>query len=333
MSRLLDTRRAGVLAAAAAAGVLCAAAPASADVTVSPGSVPQGSGQNLTFHVTNPGSAPITTVRLVLPADSPIAEVYPLSVDDWAPRIDPRHLDTPLETIHGGTPVDETAAAITWIAAGGKSIAPGKSADLPVALGPLPTLSSMRFTVQATYADGSQVPAMSAALTLTPAAPGQAPAAHAGHGGTTQDGTGQDSPGGSSAAEDAEFAKIVSEADQGPGFWSVAGWVVAVLAAAGAVLALRRSRRRSAGEDAVDERPAGDTAAPKAKTPKAKTSKADGPMADAPEKDGPADDASGAEAGDAPDGTEADGKKPADEPVGAGASRARVTGWSYRDGP
>ncbi|RZU48426.1 uncharacterized protein DUF1775 [Krasilnikovia cinnamomea] len=296
--------------AAATAGVLCAAGPAAADVTVSPASVPQGSGQNLTFHVTNPGSKQISTVRLVLPPDTPVAEVYPLSVDDWAPRIDPRHLDTPLESIHGGTPVTETASAISWIAVGGKSLAPGKSADLAVALGPLPTLSSMRFTVQATYADGTPAPAMAADLTLTPAAPGQAPAGHTGHGGTAANPT---------QADDAAFAKVVSQADQGPGFWTIAGWVVAVLAGAGAVWALRRSRRRDGGAGR-------DGAARGTRDADATAGTPEGAAADSAAKDGKTKD------GTTKDGA-ANGADSANEPVGAGASRARITGWSYRDGP
>jgi uncharacterized protein YcnI len=94
-------RRAGVLAAAVAAGVLCAASPAAADVTVSPPSAPQGSGTNVTFKVTNTARSPITKVKLMLPAELPVAEAYPLSVDDWAPLITTKSLATPMDGIHG----------------------------------------------------------------------------------------------------------------------------------------------------------------------------------------------------------------------------------------
>jgi hypothetical protein len=73
---------------------------------------------------------------------------------------------------------------------------------------------------------------------------------------------------------------VAAQADEGPGFWSIAGWVVAGLALAGAAWLLLRGRRETG-----DEEPA----------------------------DGPAD-----------------GDEPADEPVAAGA---RITNWSYRDGP
>jgi hypothetical protein len=237
--RQLDKhRRAGVLAAAVAAGVLCAASPAAADVTVSPPSAPQGSGANVTFRVTNTAQSAITKVKLVLPADLPVAEVYPLSVDDWAPQIGSRSLATPLTSIHGGTPVTETASDITWIAMPGKALAPGRSADLAVAMGPLPTSAQMSFAVQPTYADPAKGAAMPpVTLTLTPAVPGQT-ATHSGHTGTGTD---------TSATSDTEAATFAAllDADNGPGFWTIAGWVVAALAAAAGAVAVLRSRRRN----------------------------------------------------------------------------------------
>ena len=237
MRNLEKHRRAGVLAAAVAAGVLCAASPAAADVTVSPPSAPQGSGVNVTFKVTNTAQSAITKIKLLLPAELPVAEVYPLSVDNWAPQITNRTLDTPLTSIHGGTPVTETASDITWTAMPGKSLPPGKSADLLVAMGPMPTSAQMSFTVQATYADpakGAVIPPV--VLSLTPAAPGQQ-AAHPGHAGT---GTGN------TADTDAATFAALLEADDGPGFWTIAGWVVAALAAAAAAVTVLRARRRPA---------------------------------------------------------------------------------------
>jgi hypothetical protein len=239
VSRNLISRRAGVLAALAAAGVLGTAGPALADVTISPPSAPQGSGQNLHLAVKNTSTSPITKVKLVIPAETPVAEVFPLSVDDWAPQIEMTKLDTPLTSIHGGDPVTQTAASITWIAVNGP-LAPGRSADLAVALGPLPTTSSMTFTVVPTYSSGKVGPAMPpATLRLTPAQPGQAAPGHGGHAGTT--------------ADDATFAAVVAQADGGPGFWSIAGWVVAGLALAGAALLLLRGRRVAGDEEPADD--------------------------------------------------------------------------------
>ena len=101
-------RRAGVPAVAAVIGALVAT-PALADVSVTPTTAVQGSGENLTFHVTNTGTAALSTITLRLPTDTAVAEVYPLSVDNWAPKIEMKPLATPLATIHGGTPATEAA--------------------------------------------------------------------------------------------------------------------------------------------------------------------------------------------------------------------------------
>jgi uncharacterized protein YcnI len=237
-------RRAGVLAAAVAAGVLCAASPAAADVTVSPPSAPQGSGTNVTFKVTNTARSAITKVKLVLPADLPVAEAYPLSVDDWAPQITSRSLDTPMQGIHGEA-ISETASDITWTAMPGKALLPGKSTDLTVAMGPMPSSAQMSFTVQPTYADPAKgAPMPPAVLTLAPAAPGQEAPAHGGHSGT---GTATD-------PDAATFQALIDAADDnGPGFWTIAGWVVAALAAAAGVIAVLRARRRPSAAGAEPE--------------------------------------------------------------------------------
>jgi hypothetical protein len=233
-------RRKGVLALAVTAGVLGAASPAAADVTVSPPSAAQGSGENVTFRVTNTARSAITQVKLLLPADMPIAEVYPLSVDNWAPKIDNKALATPLAAIHGDAPVTETAASITWIAMPGKALAPGAAADLAVALGPLPTSGTqMSFTIQPTYADPAQGAAMPPALlTLTPAVPGQQAAGHSAHSGT---GT---TTGDVGDAEGAAIQTLLDAQNDGPGFWTIAGWVVAALIAAAGAVAFLRSRRK-----------------------------------------------------------------------------------------
>ncbi|MGX6606976.1 DUF1775 domain-containing protein [Micromonosporaceae bacterium Da 78-11] len=265
MRQLLMARRAGVTLVAAVAGALFGAGPALADVTVSPASAVQGSGQNLSFHVTNTGAQPISTVTLKLPDDTPIAEVYPLSVDDWAPKIDMRTLSTALPTAHGA-PATETAAAITWIAMPGKALAPGQSTDLGVAVGPLPDLGSMQFRVATADAAGKPGPAVPpVSLTLTPGAPGQALPTHSGHGGaaTTTTGTGTDDP------QDAAFAAIVAQAQRGPSFFSVAGWVVAGLALLGGLALLLRGRHRAEEDDEPDDDEVDAIASGKAGTPDA----------------------------------------------------------------
>ena len=235
-------RRAGVPVVAAVFGALVAT-PALADVTVSPTSAVQGSGENVTFHVTNTGAKPLGTVTLKMPDDTPVAEIYPLSVDDWAPKIEMRTLSTPLPSLHDSIPVTETAKAITWIAMPGLALAPGKSTDLSIAIGPLPTLGSMRFTLVTKYTDGKPGPAMSpASLTLTPAAPGQATDPHAGHDGTTT----------APVAVDPN-ALAVEPGDRGPWVSSLLGWVVAALALLGGVVMMLRSRHRAEEDDEPED--------------------------------------------------------------------------------
>jgi hypothetical protein len=244
-------RRAGVMTAVTAVGVLFAAGPAAADVSVSPASVPQGSGANLSFHVTNEGSAPITEVTLKIPADSPIAEVYPLSVDEWAPRITYRELTVPLKAIHGATPVTEAADTIVWLAVNGARIEPGKSADLTVALGPMPALSSVRFTVDTKYADGKAGPTMPATVATSPSN-GGVPVHHG-------NATGTDT----AAAEEALFGQLAAQAqqDDGPSPLSIGGWVVAALAlVATGVMALRGRHRAEEEPGEPDETPGDDAA-------------------------------------------------------------------------
>jgi hypothetical protein len=309
---LAVARRVGVLFGAAVAGVLVAAGPAAADVAVSPTSAPQGSGANLTFRVANTGSSPITRIKLVLPPDTPVAEVYPLSVDDWAPQITQQKLTHPLTTIHGGTPVTETAKDITWIAMPGKAIAPGGHADLSIALGPLPTVSRMSFEMRATYADGKAGPAIPpVVLALTPAVAGQAPA-H-GHAGTATAGS-----------DDAAFAAAAASADRGPSWWSIAGWIAAALLAAGMVVAYLRSRRR--GEDPTD------TKAEETNTP-ASAQDADDIVTSSAR--GNTDRIRNTDAGRNTDADRDDAAKGEDankEPVAAG-TRLRPSSWRYRDTP
>jgi hypothetical protein len=260
-------------------------------VTVSPPSAQQTGGADLTFRVTNTERSAITRVKVSLPADTPIAEVYPLSSPDWAPDITQQKLSTPLTSIHGGTPVTETTKDITWIAVGGKSIAPGGSTDLSVSLGPLPTLSQMQFTVVPTYADGhAGRPVPPVVLKLTPATAEQQAAAHAGHEGTT--GTDSSDP------DAALFAQTVAEAEHGPSIWSIGGWVIAGLLGLGAIVAVLRSRRRNA--------PAG----------------TDSAGTDSAGTDSAGTDSAGTDSDDAAVTDEAK------EPVGAGV---RKSNWRYQD--
>lgn len=233
-----------MLGATTVAGVLIMACPAMADVKVEPASVPQGSGQNMHFKVTNTGSCAISKVKLLLPPDQPTAEVFPLSVSDWGPMLTPLKLTTPLTSIHNGAPVTETASAVTWTAVKGKELAPGKTADLPVGLGPLPTTSTMTFKLEQTCADGKAGPAIPpVTLTLTPAAPGEAT------GGGHHGGGAQAAP----ATDDDAYYEALIEANDGPGFWTYAGWALAALGLAAVLVLLLRRRSSTPVEEAPAE--------------------------------------------------------------------------------
>jgi hypothetical protein len=242
-----------VLAIAVAAGVLCTAVPAAADVTVSPPTVTRGTGVNLSFRVVNDHSVAMTGVTLVLPAATPVAEVYPLSVPNWAPTITNRKLNPPMKSMHGDSLVTEVTASIAWTAVQGKAIPPKSATELMIAIGPMPETETMTFAVLATYADGKAGPAIApAVVALTPAAvdPGleEAPVAEPGFLGEGQD----------------------------YGFVGAAGWVIAALCAVAAGVSVLRSRRRRIDTGPV-KRPAAKAPSPRTKTTDAPRTQQDAP--------------------------------------------------------
>ncbi|WP_250035203.1 DUF1775 domain-containing protein [Paractinoplanes maris] len=246
-------RRAGVPVVAAAVLGALVATPALADVTVTPATAPQGSGQNLLLKFTNDGVKPVHTITLKFRDDTPLAEAYPLSVDDWAPQIGMRTLATPLATLHGTKPTTETASWIKWLAMPGKDLAPGASTELGVAVGPLPTLSSIQLDVATTYADGKPGPAVPpATITLTPDTTGGQPGHGHGGAGTTAGGAGD---------EEQLFQQAIEDADRGGSVWTYAGWVVAALALAGGAIMMLRNRHRAEDDEPDEDEGTGEPAA------------------------------------------------------------------------
>lgn len=166
---------------ALATGVL--APSALADVGVTPGDAVQGDGVDLTFRVREdvPG-AYTSKVELVLPDDAAIAEVDPLSVPDWAPKVtytqahqhaQQTQPQTPAPGIqahaHGAS--DTVTSSITWyrVAKPASTTAPS---ELRVSMGPLPQVDRLAFTVVQTYSDGQvrvSTPGSGPVLTLRPA--------------------------------------------------------------------------------------------------------------------------------------------------------------------
>ncbi|SCE69606.1 Uncharacterized protein YcnI [Micromonospora coriariae] len=181
-------QRIAAVTALTAAGLLLWPGTAHAvDVTTTPNQARQGDAVRLEFTV--PEERAGTTTRQIevrLPADAPVAEVYPMSVTGWAPRISSRTLDRPVAGIHSSG-VSTVTTAVTWIRVGEGEPGPAR---LALSMGPLPQVERLTFEVVQTYADGTVVRWADATgahrapvLTLLPAAAGAAgPAGHGGHG-------------------------------------------------------------------------------------------------------------------------------------------------------
>ncbi|MFI5839393.1 DUF1775 domain-containing protein [Catenuloplanes sp. NPDC051500] len=225
-----------------AAGALTLPTPASADVTVDPDVSVQGGAPRLTFTVTNgsPG-ATLNEVVLTMPDSMPIAETYPLSVDDWAPRINWKQLAEPLQGVHSSK-VTEAVTDITWIAMPGKGVKPGQSAELLITLGPLPVADQVVFAVTEKYDDGTSVvndvvpapgasaPHSAAVLRLIPD--------------TISDQNGGGHHGGT--ATDTQPVANVTDDSSNTGLWLGIGGLVAGLLGGGVIAWLAASRRKPA---------------------------------------------------------------------------------------
>jgi uncharacterized protein YcnI len=175
------------------------ATPAAADVTVTPPTGTQGGALKLVFRVSEERAPAYTTkIDLELPQELPVAEVYPMNVPHWAPRITVRTLDKAVEAIHG-VQTTEVASKITWTRAAKAPAKPSVPVEVVVALGPLPRADTMAFAVIQTYSDGKVVrwadqpgasPAANPAPTISLRPPAARTARHAGHGGSDAGGFG-----------------------------------------------------------------------------------------------------------------------------------------------
>ncbi|MEV0154465.1 DUF1775 domain-containing protein [Micromonospora sp. NPDC050686] len=156
MTRTRGRGRVRALAALAAAvlGALAGPGAALADVTVSPDRAERGGAVELTFVVPEERAGSRTErIEVRLPAAAPIAEVFPMSVPGWGPRLTYRELEQPVPGIHGGQ-VDTATASVIWTRGTG---APAGPARLGLSLGPLPETDRLAFEVIQTYADGTVV--------------------------------------------------------------------------------------------------------------------------------------------------------------------------------
>jgi hypothetical protein len=196
-------RRRRIVAATAvtAAGLLLwPGAAYAADVTTTPTEARQGDAVRLEFSVPEERTGTKTKqIEVRLPADAPIAEVYPMSVDGWAPRLSSRTLDKPVAGIHSSG-VSTVTTAVTWVRVGEGGPGPAR---LALSMGPMPQAERLTFEVVQTYADGTVVTWADTAgahrapvLTLLPAAAGGAgPVGHGGHGAPAAGGPGAGGPG------------------------------------------------------------------------------------------------------------------------------------------
>jgi periplasmic copper chaperone A len=233
---------------AAIAGAVAFAAPASADITVTPTQLTdadstsvtpaqpvQGEAARLAFTVTSTSrTASTTKVQVLLPEDAPVAEVYPLSVPDWAPSLTEKQLGKPIPGVHGSQ-IDQVVTAITWTTMRGRAIKPGKSSVLQVEAGPMPAADQLVLRLVQTYSDGTQTRSEATVKLLPP---------------TGQAGQGHDAHGGAAAQQP---AATTSDEDSGSGGGTKLALAISVLVIGllgGAVLggfALPRLRRGAAG--------------------------------------------------------------------------------------
>ncbi|MEU8212950.1 DUF1775 domain-containing protein, partial [Micromonospora sp. NPDC049044] len=179
-------RRIAAVTALTAAGLLLwPGAARAADVSTTPTEARQGDAVRLEFTVPEERAGTRTTqIEVRMPVDAPIGEVYPMSVNGWAPRISSRTLDKPVAGIHASG-VSTVTTAVTWVRVGESDPGPAR---LALSMGPMPQTERLTFEVVQTYADKTVVrwadaagPHRAPTLTLLPAAPGAAgPAAHGG---------------------------------------------------------------------------------------------------------------------------------------------------------
>ncbi|MET8119747.1 DUF1775 domain-containing protein [Micromonospora sp. NPDC005189] len=249
-------RRIAAVTALTAAGLLLGwpGTAQAADVTTTPTEARQGDAVRLEFTVPEERAGTKTRqIEVRLPADAPVAEVYPMSVNGWAPRISSRTLDKPVAGIHS-TGVSTVTTAVTWVRVGESEPGPAR---LALSMGPMPQVERIAFEVVQTYADDTVVRWADATgahrapvLTLLPAAAGAAgPAGHGGHGTAAADaGTNPDA---GVAAEPANGAGGAGE-ESGSADGMLAAGLLAGLGGGAAIgWLVSRWRRRDPAEDAA----------------------------------------------------------------------------------
>lgn len=152
--RAIAVRRTAIVCAAAAGAVLLFAGPALAHITVTPDSVPAGSGAVLTFHVPNEESkAGTVKVDVQIPTDHPIAQLLVQPLPGWTFKVKTVKLAKPIVTDDGS--FSSAVSEVIW--SGGK-ILPGQFQNFQISADPMPTgESQVTFKAIQTYSNGDVV--------------------------------------------------------------------------------------------------------------------------------------------------------------------------------
>jgi len=150
MSRLLV--RLGVVLTVAVVIIVGGGSVAAAHVSVHADEAVQGGTTEIAFRVPNESdTASTVSVRLQLPADTPIAEVAVLPVAGWRYEVTRSTPPDPVPAGHGRE-VSEVVSEIAWHA--DVAVKPGEYQVFRIAAGPLPRTDQLVFKVVQTYDDG-----------------------------------------------------------------------------------------------------------------------------------------------------------------------------------
>ncbi|MEW2113911.1 YcnI family protein [Streptomyces sp. NPDC005474] len=244
-TRTTTLRRAGVVAALAAAGVLTAAGVASAHVTVHPESYAKGATDGvLTFRVPNEeDTARTTKVQVFLPTDHPVLGVLVSPHDGWTPKVTNTKLKTPVKTDDGT--ITDAVSEITWT---GGRIGAGQFEDFDVAFGQLPDdVDQLTLKTLQTYSDGKTVRWIEEATSGGDEPENPAPVlkltAKATDGTANTDGGAKTVATGSATAKSSgDATATASSSDSTARGLGIAGLVVGVLGLAAAAFAVVRTR-------------------------------------------------------------------------------------------
>jgi len=149
------SRALAVVLAAVVAVLAVGVGTASAHVRVSSVDAAAGGFGELTFRVPNESdTASTTTLRVQIPAETPLASVRTKPVPGWAATLVTSPISPPID-VHG-TLFSEAVSEIVWTADAGAGIAPGQYQTFSISGGPFPEADAIAFPTLQGYDDGSE---------------------------------------------------------------------------------------------------------------------------------------------------------------------------------